>query len=189
MLTIIIKPTEYYNETDNKFVKASNGYTLSLEHSLVSISKWESKWHIAFLGTKEKTSEQLLDYIKCMTLTQNVPDEAYNRLTAENIKQINAYIADSRTATIINEKQNATGSRAISKNNNTVTSELIYYWMVANQIPMECQKWHLNRLLTLIRICNIKNNPDKGKKMSKKDMLSRNRALNAARRKSIGTRG
>lgn len=180
MLRITVPEVEYWDEKNEEFISTKE-VTLSLEHSLVSLSKWESKWHKAFLGKEEKTTEELIDYIKCMTLTQNVSDEVYNRLNSDNVQKIKEYIEDSHTATIIYDDPNAPKSRE------TVTSELIYYWMIALNIPFECQKWHLNRLLTLIRVCNIKNKPPK--KMSQRQIMSRNAALNAARRQKLHTTG
>ena len=155
--------------------------TLQLEHSLVSISKWESKWHKAFLSKKDKTEEEIFDYIKCMTLTQNVDPSVYDHLTVDNVNQIKAYIEDPMTATVINTNSSD------KSNKETVTSELIYYWMIALNIPSEYQKWHINRLLKLIEVCNVKNSPPK--KRSKSDIMRSNAALNAARRKQLGTRG
>ena len=176
-------PVECWDEIKQEFVliPGSKEQTLQLEHSLVSLSKWESKWCKVFLTDKEKTSEEILDYIKCMTLTQNVKPEVYNRLTQENIDRINKYISDPRSATYFSDNRIGKSSRE------SITSELIYYWMIALNIPFECQKWHLNRLLTLIRVCNIKNQPPK--KMSRREIMSRNAALNAARRKQLNTRG
>ena len=152
-----------------------------MEHSLVSISKWESKWHKAFLSKKDKTEEEIFDYIKCMTLTQNVDPSVYDHLTVDNVNQIKAYIEDPMTATVINTNSSD------KSNKETVTSELIYYWMIALNIPSEYQKWHINRLLKLIEVCNVKNSPPK--KRSKSDIMRSNAALNAARRKQLGTRG
>lgn len=179
MLKILIPETELYDEVREEFITLKS-QELQLEHSLVSISKWESKWHKPFLSDKEKSTEEILDYIKCMTITQNVKDETYKRLNGENIKAINDYIGDSMTATTFNDNNNKP-SREI------ITAEIIYYWMIANQIPMECQKWHINRLLTLIKVCSIKNSPSK--KMSRQEILNRNRALNAARKKELNTTG
>lgn len=179
MLIITIPSQELFNEVTNEFVSTKE-HTLQLEHSLVSLSKWESKWNKPFLSKDQKTIEQTLDYIKCMTITQNVNPEVYNFLTDKNIEAINNYIDAPMTATTFPENGNS-HSREI------VTSELIYYWMISLNIPMECQKWHLNRLLTLIRVCNVKNAP--AKKMSKKDIMSRNAALNAARRKKLNSKG
>lgn len=181
MLRITIPAKEGYDESKNEFVNISKEQTLKLEHSLVSLSKWESKWCKAFLTTEEKTNEETLDYIKCMTISPDVDPDIYSCLTRENIEEINRYIGAPMTATNISEKPNGKSSKEV------VTSELIYYWMIALNIPFECQKWHLNRLLTLIRICNIKNQPPK--KRSKKDIMSRNAALNAARRKKLNSRG
>jgi hypothetical protein len=180
MLRITIPAVEQWDETKQEFISTKE-QTLSLEHSLVSLSKWESKWCKPFLTKQEKTFEETLDYIKCMTLTQNVDPEVYNYLTNENIKEINEYIGAPMTATYFSDEKTSKTSRE------QVTAELIYYWMIAFNIPFECQKWHLNRLLTLIKVCNIKNQPPK--KRSKKDIMSRNAALNAARRKQLNTKG
>lgn len=181
MLQITIPPREFWDEKNEVFINFK-GQTLTLEHSLVSLSKWEAKWHKPFLSKDTKTTEETFDYIKCMTLTQNVSDEVYNYLTVDNLKRVNAYIEDPMTATTITEHNPQRGGRG-----ETVTSELIYYWMIALQIPFECQKWHINRLLTLIRVCNIKNQPPK--KHSQREIMSRNAALNAARRKQFNTTG
>ena len=180
MLTITIPATELFNDKTQEFIPLKE-QTLQLEHSLVSLSKWESKWCKAFLSKEEKTTEETLDYIKCMTITQNVDPSVYSRLNSSNIKAINDYIQAPMTATTFYEPNQKGQSKE------TITAELIYYWMIALNIPMECQKWHLNRLLTLIRVCNIKNSPPK--KRSKRDIMSRNAALNAARKKQLGTSG
>ena len=180
MLTITIPATEEFDEIKGEFVYTKE-QTLQLEHSLISISKWESKWCKAFLDKKDKTSEEIIDYIKCMTLNKTVDDHVYNCLTQANLIAINEYISAPMTATYFSANEQG------KKNSEQITSELIYYWMIALQIPFECQKWHINRLLTLIRVCNIKNTPPK--KMSKRDIASRNAALNAARRKQMNTKG
>lgn len=181
MLTITIPATEYFNEKTQEFFTLKE-QTLQLEHSLVSLSKWESKWCKPFLSKEEKTSEETIDYIKCMTITQNVSPDVYSRLTNSNIETIKDYIDAPMTATTFYEDPAQKG-----RAKETITSELIYYWMISLTIPMECQKWHLNRLLTLIRVCNIKNTPPK--KMSKGDIMRRNASLNAARRKQLNTKG
>ena len=180
MLEITIPAIEFWDEEKQEFINKKE-QTLQLEHSLVSLSKWESKWCKSFLYTKEKTFEETIDYIKCMTITQNVSDDVYTRLTNKNIEDINNYIAAPMTATVFYDNKNQGGK------NETVTAELIYYWMISLNIPFECQKWHLNKLLTLIRVCNVKNTPPK--KMSKRELMSRNASLNAARRKQLNTRG
>lgn len=181
MLQITIPSRELWDESTNEFV-ITKEQTLQLEHSLISISKWESKWQKAFLTKQEKTHEETIDYVKCMTLNQNVDPNVYNYLTNENIRQINSYIDAPMTATYFSEEKGGRGGRS-----EQITSELIYYWMIALQIPFECQKWHLNRLLTLVRVCNIKNQPPK--KRSRREIMSRNAALNAARRKQLNTKG
>ena len=180
MLKITIPSAELWDEDKEEFVYTKE-QTLQLEHSLVSLSKWESKWRKAFLSKHEKTFEETVDYIKCMTLTQNVNSDVYQYLTNKNIAEINRYIEAPMTATYFSDDKIGKTSRE------QITSELIYYWMVALNIPFECQKWHLNRLLTLVKVCNIKNQPPK--KRSRKEILSRNAALNAARRKQLNTRG
>ena len=180
MLQITIPATEQFNEETNEFV-TTKAQTLQLEHSLISLSKWESKWCKSFIDSKNKTNEETLDYVRCMTLTSNVKPEVYQCLTPQNIADINAYIDAPMTATVFNDIGDKGGKKDV------ITSELIYYWMIANNIPFECEKWHLNRLITLIRVCNIKNTPPK--KMSKRDIMSRNAALNAARRQQMNSRG
>lgn len=180
MLQITIPATEQWDELNQEFVHTKE-QTLRLEHSLVSLSKWESKWNKAFLTNKEKTNEETLDYVRCMTITQNVDPNVYRCLSRTNIEEINDYIAAPMTATYFsNENQGGV-------NRETVTSELIYYWMITLNIPFECQKWHLNRLITLIKVCDIKNTPPK--KMSRGEIMSRNAALNAARRKKFNSKG
>lgn len=182
-ITIPAAVSEQFNEETNEFIYTplSKERTLQLEHSLVSLSKWESKWNKAFLGKQDKTDEELVDYIRCMTLTQNVDLETYTRLTDENYAEINAYIEAPMTATYFSEDNLGKKSRDV------VTAELIYYWMITYNIPVEFQKWHLNKLLTLIRVCEVKNTPPK--KRSKREVMKRQAALNAARRKQLNSRG
>lgn len=180
MLTITIPETEQWDEVNQEFIH-TKAQTLHLEHSLVSLSKWESKWCKPFLSKEDKTFDETIDYIRCMTLIRDVPESTYRCLTQANIKQINDYISAPMTATWFSKDNYGRGSRE------QITSELIYYWMITLNIPFECQKWHLNRLLTLIRVCNIKNQPSK--KMSRREIMGRNAALNAARRKQLNTTG
>ena len=181
MLTITIPGTELWDEQSERFITVREE-TVTLEHSLVSISKWEAKWHKAFLGKQKKTEEETRDYVRCMSVYDDVSPNILIGLTDENISQINAYIEDSMTATYISDIHNKSGA-----NRDTVTSELIYYWMIALNIPFECQYWHLNRLMTLINVCSIKNQP--AKKMGRNELMRRNTALNAARRKQLHTKG
>ena len=179
MLEIIIPGLELYNEETNEFT-CYDDVKLELEHSLISISKWESKWCKPFLDGKDKTLDEIVDYVRCMTISDNIESDVYDRLTEENLVVINEYIGRPMTATTFNNEKKSIGREII-------TSEIIYYWMVSFNIPFECQYWHLNRLLTLIKVCNVKNNPPK--KMSQKEILARNKALNDARKKELGTRG
>lgn len=186
MLKITIPSAELFDNRTQEFIQIS-GATIALEHSLVSISKWEAKWKKPFLSETKKTDEEMRDYIKCMTLTQNVDPTVYYGLTKENMQAISKYIEDPMTATWFNENDIKKGRPKGPRNSEQPTSELIYYWMVAYQIPWECQKWHINRLMTLIKICSVKQ--EQPKKMSKKDIYARNAAINAARRKKYGTKG
>lgn len=179
MLKIVVPELELWDEKKQEFSTLKET-TIQLEHSLVSISKWESKWHKAFLSKKDKNNEEIIDYIRCMTITQNVPEDVYYRLSDENMEAINKYIDDPMTATYFHDDEQANSRE-------TVTSELIYYWMIIQNIPVNFEKWHLNRLLSLIKVCNIKNSPPK--KMSSKEIMRRNSALNAARRKKYNTKG
>ena len=181
MLKITIPATELWDESSERFIYTKE-QTLQLEHSLVSLSKWESKWNKPFFSKEEKTIEETLDYIKCMTLTQNVDPKVYNSLTDDNIRQINMYIDSAMTATTFSK------SIGDKKNREIVTSELIYYWMIALNIPLECQKWHINRLFTLIRVCNIKNQPA-GKKQNQKELASYYAQLNKERRAKLNSKG
>jgi hypothetical protein len=180
MLTIVIPSAEQYDEEKNEFSTLNKEKTLQLEHSLVSLSKWESKWEKPFLEKGEKTIEETIDYVRCMTITQNVDEDVYKFLTNENLRQIRDYIAAPMTATTfsLNEK---------TINRDIITSEIIYYSMIALNIPFECQRWHLNRLITLINVCNIKNTPPK--KMTRREAARRNFELNAARRKMLNSQG
>lgn len=178
-ITVPISP-EGWDETKQEFVEPKS-QILQLEHSLISLSKWESKWQKPFYSKKEMTDEEALDYIKCMTLNKTVDPDVYNHLTRENIDDVMKYIGNPMTATTFRKDDKSQNNRE------TITSELIYYWMIASNIPFECQKWHLNRLITLIRVCSIKNSPPK--KMNKREIMSRNAALNASRRKQLNSKG
>ena len=180
MLQIKIDDTDFFDEKTSSFITIK-GQTLQLEHSLVSISKWESKWKKPFLNRDGHTREETLDYIRFMTITQNVNPILYTLITSEQIMEINRYIDDPMSATTIAKQEGKGGSRRI------ITSEEIYYAMVAYQIPFECQKWHFNRLMMLIKICDEKNKPQK--KMKRGDLVRRNRSLNAARKARLGTKG
>lgn len=180
MLEITIHEQELFDDSTQEFIHVKE-QTLRLEHSLVSLSKWESKWHKPFITNQQPTREETIDYIKCMNLTQNVDPNVFNCISSEHIYEVNKYIEDPMTATTFKNINQKGGAKE------TVTAELIYYWMIALNIPMECQKWHLNRLLTLIRVCNIKNTPPK--KLSRSEIMDRHAAINAANKKLFNTKG
>lgn len=183
MLRITIPARTLYDERTDEFIEVKE-QKLQLEHSLVSLSKWEAKWKKPFLdSSSEKTDEEAIDYVRCMTITQNVDPNIYYALTQENVTEINAYMNDDMTATWFSKEQEAASGISREK----ITSELVYYWMIRNQIPVEFEKWHLNRLLTLIKVCNIKDAPSK--KMTAKQIMQRNRALNDQRRAALHTKG
>ena len=178
MLTLDVLLEESYNEATKEFSYKS--FTLELEHSLVSLSKWESHFEIPFLNLKDKTSEQTMWYIRVMTLAPKVPEEVFAHLTQDHIDQINNYIAAKMTATTFH-------GPAGRPTREIITAEIIYYWMVSLNIPFECQHWHLARLLALVKVCNLKNQPPR--KMSKNEAMQKQRDLNAKRRAEMGTKG
>src|SRR3954465_13321498 len=180
MLIITVGATDVYDESADQF-STQGGFELQLEHSLVSLSKWESEFEKPFLGKGDKTAEEVLSYVRCMILTPNPPGDILQKFSKENLEAINTYIDRKMTATWFSEQPGAPGSREV------ITSELVYYWMTVFQIPFEFETWHLNRLFTLIRICNVKQ--AKPKKMSRAEVGRRNRELNAQRKAQLGTRG
>lgn len=180
MLQITIPDSEFYDEEKQEF-KYIKGKTLTLEYSLVSISKWESKWKVPFVESKNRTVEEMQDFIRCMTITQNVDPMLYKSIDITTINKVIDYMDDPMTATTFSNN----GQQ--SKKKEIITSELVYYWMTALQIPFECQKWNFNRLMVLIRIASEKNAPPK--KMSKSEITRQNKALNAQRRAKYKTRG
>lgn len=183
MLTLRLEKNEFYDEANKKFVYTPE-ITLVLEHSLLAVSKWESKYQIPFLsGAQENRSQdQILYYIESMIVKPEDPGNAIGYLTAKEISKVNRYIESKESATTFGEMPTTSQGRG-----ETITSELIYYWMVAFNIPFECERWNLNRLFALIKICNIKNSPKK--KMPKHSIAARNRELNQARRAQYNTSG
>lgn len=178
MLHITIPKREFFNEETGEFIYMKE-QTLQMEHSLISLSKWECKWNKAFLSRREKTLEETLDYFRCMTINKDVDPQIFRCLNSEQISQINEYINAPMTATYF--------PKSNERSHETVTAELIYYWMISLNIPFECQKWHLNRLIALIKVCQMKSTPSK--KMNPRDIARSNAALNAARRKKYKTKG
>lgn len=188
-MKLVVPGVEQYDPVENLFYTTKDT-TLVLEHSLLSISKWESKWKVPYIATSATgmTRAQFQDYVRCMTISQNIDPLVYSAITLENQKEIVDYIGDSMTATTIN-KQNIPkgGPGSGGKKGQIITSELVYYWMTALNIPFECQKWHFNRLMTLIQVASIEQQPPK--QMSKRDVMKQNKALNAARRAKLHSKG
>lgn len=186
MLTLHIGAKELWDEVNEQFIE-TEAVELILEHSLVSISKWEAKYHKPFLSS-EKTAEESLDYIEMMTIGKKPDPIVYRLLSKEQVEQIGKYINDSMTATTFSEVEEKEAAGKTNKKGKFVTSEEIYYWMTAQNIPFECQYWHLNRLITLVKICAINNKPkdNKKKKMTSSDLASRRRQMEAARKKYGG---
>ena len=179
MLKVSIPMAEGFDDNTEEFVVTAS-YELEFEHSLASLSKWESFWHKPFLSADDKTDEETLWYVQAMLLTPDVPPEVFSRLTKANADAINEYIGAKMTATWFREEKT-------KPNREIITAEVIYYWMISLNIPFECQYWHLNRLLTLIQVCNKKNAP--AKKMTPKQAAEQQRNLNAQRKARLGTRG
>lgn len=184
MLEVVIPGDEVYIEATNSFTEGTKDVRLQLEHSLISLKKWESKWHKPFLGKEDKTYEEVIDYIRCMTINKVADPDVYFRIPKSVIGEINRYITDDMTATWFS---NNTTVGASKSKNEIITNEIIYYWMIELGIPPEYQKWHLNQLLTLIKVVSIKKSPKK--KMSRKEEAQQRAALNAARRAKYHSKG
>lgn len=180
MLMITVPKTELFDEATSEFLYTKE-QTLQLEHSLVSLHKWEARHHKPFLSREPRTADESVDYIRCMTITQNVDPNVYIAINKEIIDRVNDYIDDSMTATTFPQEQRKSATRDV------ITAEIIYYWMIQYRIPFECRKWHLNQLLTLIRVCEAKSQAPK--KMPRDEMLAWRRAQNAKRRKQWNTKG
>lgn len=180
MLQVTVPEQELFDEETNRFTYIKEA-KLNLEHSLISVSKWESKWHKPFLTEEYKTNEEIIDYIRCMTVNTAVNPNVYKGITNKIISQVNEYIQDSMTATWFSDDPNTPKSKKI------ITSEVIYGWMVGFNIPFECEKWHINRLITLIRVCEINNSPKKTMPMAKN--IEDRRSLNEKRKREMNTKG
>lgn len=180
MLIVSIPELEGFDEETQSFVSLPGG-ELHLEHNLIALSKWESITHKHLIGNDDITNEEMFLYIECMITDEEYNPELLKRLPASEVERISNYMSDTKTATTVSGSGGGSGSGEYT------SSELIYYWMIACQIPFECEKWHINRLLTLIRVCNEKNQPDK--KMSQSEIMNRNRELNRARRAKLGSKG
>ena len=179
MLTIIVPGSELWDEKQEAYIYTKET-KLNLEHSLLSMSRWEARWKKSFLSSEDKTTEEVIDYIRCMTLNKNLDPNVYASLTAQNINDIIAYINDEQSATTVNLGGNGPSRRI-------VTTEVVYYWMIAFNIPHEFERWHFSRLLKLIEVCSAYSTPQK--KMSKRDVMARNASLNAARRAKFNSKG
>lgn len=184
MLEIVIPEQEKYEEETGKFIQTKKT-TLKLEHSLISVRKWEAKWHKLFLENEDKTFDELLDYIRCMTLNREKIDQnVYRFLTNEDLEKIVTYIQDPMTATWFHNNNRIGAS---NRTGEKVSAEIIYYWMIAQNVPVEFERWHLNQLLTLLKVVNIKSGGEK--KMSKKEAAAQRATLNKQRRMKYKTKG
>jgi len=180
MIEIKLLPQEFWDPVKEEFINTPD-MTIRMEYSLVSVSRWERKWKKPYLSVESKTDDEFFDFLRCMTITpKDVPMFVYRSLPQSTINEIIKYMNDPMTATTF-PKDNKTGGREI------VTAEIIYYQMFSLNIPLECEKWHLNRLMTQIRVCAVKNAPKK--KMSRRETMSQNAALNAQRRKARNSKG
>ena len=180
-LPITVPARELFDPKTNLFITIKE-QKIVLEHSLLSISKWESKWHKPYLSKVQKTEEESIDYIRCMLVSpKEVDDQIFLALTPENVKSIADYISDPMTATTFKTQDQ-------KPNREIITNELVYFWMANFQIPFDpCEKWHFNRLMTLIEVASLKNQPPK--KMSQKEIMRQNAALNAKRRAKLHSKG
>ena len=178
-LQLYVNGTELFDSERRMFIQVKP-QKLVLEHSLISISKWEAKHHKMYLETKDKTGLELLDYIKCMTINGDVPDVVYYALSEQNFNDILTYMEDPMTASSVYNPPRKNHQERVS-------SELIYYWMIQYGIPFECEKWHINRLLMLINICSRKSSTLS--KADKQAMDQRRAAINAERKAKLHTKG
>lgn len=182
MLTLDVVLSDEFDDEKQEFVDSV--YKLKLEHSLVSLSKWETEFEVPFLGEGDITPEQTLRYIELMALEDNVPPEVFAKLTDKHVTQVDTYIHSKQTATTFHE---AVGGGAGPSSREIITAEIMYYWLVTLSIPFECQYWHLNKLIALVRTCNLKNQP--AKKMGRREQIDQRKRLNAERQAKLGTRG
>lgn len=180
MLRITIFGDEFFDETAEQFIYP-DAVELEFEHSLVSLSKWESKFEKPFLSETSKTAEEILAYIEAMIITPNCPPGVLGKLSQANLDEIHAYIESKQTGTTFRDTGKDRGKAE------PISAELIYYWMVGFNVPFECQHWHLNRLFSLLRVCSIKQS--KPTKMSKSEMAASRRALNQRRLNELNTNG
>lgn len=187
MITITVPKREVFDTENQIFYRVDHETTIQLEHSLISLQKWESKWHVPFLYDKtQKTFEQTIDYIRCMCVTPNVKEDVFYCIPPSEMQRISEYIHDPMTATWFrDDKKNQDPLNKPKKE--IVTAEIIYYWMITLNIPSEYKKWHLNQLLTLIRVINVKNTPQK--KRPRREILEEYKAINEENKKKFNTKG
>ena len=187
MIQIVVPKSEVFDNTNQIFRRVTKETTLQLEHSLISLQKWEARWHTPFLVKKGKTLEQTIDYIRCMCLTPNVKEDVFYCIPKSEMTRIANYIDDPMTATTVTTRGKGPGPK---KKNKIVTAEVIYYWMISLNIPNEYRKWHLNQLLMLIRVINAENaSNDPNNKRKKHEVLADYRAINEANKKRFNTKG
>lgn len=184
MLELTVVQAENFDEENNMFVPAKS-FVLQLEHSLFSLAKWESREEKPFLGNEKKSTDEVLRYIRDMLVTPGITDQELSLLSSDNLKSINDYINAKMTATTFSELQ----QRMSPLRKEIVTAEIMYHWMVALSIPFETQHWHLNRLITLVKVCNEKNKPAGKKRKMTRNMAAERAALNQQRLAAHGTTG
>lgn len=176
MLEIHIPELEFYDESNNEFF-TRKPLDVSLAHSLISISKWEGIWKKAYFPSSYQEGLQggleELSYVECMIIGKT-PSYVPMYLLQNHKRELHEYINDTQTATTLHQLGPRKGVTP------TITSELIYYWMIKFGIPFECQRWHVSRLLALIEVCNNKENA-KGNKMNPVDSARYRYELNKKR--------
>ena len=183
-IVVTVPKSEVYDEENDIFYEIKNEVTLVMEHNLIAISRWESKFHKPYLTKDTKTNEEILYYLECMTITKGVESYVYRCIPKSELLRITEYINDPMTGTTVRESPYAKkqGKEEIQ------SAELLYYYMFKLGIPKECENWHLNRLMTLMKVYGAKDEKPDGK-ASRSELIARNRAINARNRSKYHSKG